>query len=156
MTASTNPVPEHFHTVTPHLVVKDAPAAIEFYKKAFGAEEHFRMHGPDGNTIMHAELQIGDSLLLINEEFPDANCQSPLSLNGSPVTIHLYVDNVDATWEQALDAGARELMPLQNMFWGDRYGKLIDPFGHQWSMASHKQDLTLEQIRERATAAFQS
>ena len=154
MAKKVKPVPERFRTVTPHLVVRDANAAIEFYKKAFGAKEHSRAAGPDGKSIMHAELEIGDSRLFLNDEFPDWGEKSPLGLNGSAVTIHLYVADADALWQQALSAGAKELMPLSDAFWGDRYGKLVDPFGHKWSIASHIEDLTPEEMTKRAAAAF--
>ena len=144
-------VPQGFHTITPHLVVKGANEAIEFYKKTFGAVEHVRMPTPDG-AIMHAELQIGNSRFFLNDEMMGA--KSPSSLSGSPVTIHLYVENVDALWEQAVAAGCQVTMPLMDMFWGDRYGMLVDPFGHHWSMASHIEDVPPEEMGERAEAAM--
>ncbi len=154
MTHQIKPVPEGFHTVTPHLVVKGASQAIEFYKKAFGAEERSRMHGPDGKSIMHAQLKIGDSLLFLVDEFPEMGSYGPLTGGRSPVTIHLYVQDVDSAFSTALAAGARQIMPPADMFWGDRYGKLVDPFGHEWSLATHKEDLTPEEIGKRAQAAF--
>lgn len=154
MAEKVKPVPQGFHTVTPHLIVRDAQAAIQFYKNAFGAKEHSRAPGPDGKSIMHAELQIGDSIIFVNDEFPEWGVVSPLALNGSAVTIHLYVEDADAVWNRALNAGAKELMPLDNAFWGDRYGKLADPFGHHWSIASHIEDLTPEEMAKRAAAAF--
>jgi uncharacterized glyoxalase superfamily protein PhnB len=154
MASKVKPVPERFHTVTPHLIVRDANAAIEFYKKAFGAKEFARSVTPDGKAIMHAELHIGDSIIFLNDEFPDWGALSPLAMNGSAVTIHLYVENVDAVWKQAISAGAKETMPLQNAFWGDRYGKVIDPFGHHWSIASHIEDVSPQEMEKRATAAF--
>jgi len=154
MTHQIKPVPEGFHTITPHLVVKGASQAIEFYKKAFGAKELSRMHGPDGKSIMHAQLKIGDSLLFLVDEFPEMGCYGPLTGGRSPVTIHLYVEDVDSAFNVALAAGARQTMPPADMFWGDRYGKLIDPFGHEWSLATHKEDLTPEEIGKRAQTAF--
>ncbi|HJV00147.1 MAG TPA: VOC family protein [Burkholderiaceae bacterium] len=147
MTAPVRPIPEGMHTITPHLICEGAANAIEFYKKAFNAEELSRLPGPDGK-IMHAMLRIGDSTLMLNDAFPDCGGFGPLALKGSPVTIHLYVKDVDATYKQAVAAGAEAKMPVADMFWGDRYGMLVDPFGHHWSVATHKQDLTPEQIRE--------
>ncbi len=145
-------VPKHYHTITPHLVVKGANDAIEFYKKAFGAMEHGRMSMPDGSAIMHAELQIGDSRLFLNDEMMGA--KSPQSLGGSPVTVHLYVEDVDALWNQAVAAGCQVTMPLMNAFWGDRYGMLADPFGHHWSLASHIENVPPEEMGQRAAAAM--
>ena len=147
-------IPEGFHTLTPHLIVKGASEAIEFYKKAFSAEELCRMPGPDGNSIMHAELKIGDSRLFLVDEFPQMGARGPNGIGGTPVTIHVYVEDVDTVFNQAVAAGAKVRMPLDNAFWGDRYGQLIDPFGHQWSLATHKEDLTSEEIAQRAQAAF--
>jgi PhnB protein len=150
------PIPEGFHTLTPHLVVKGADQAIEFYKKAFGAKEVGRMPGPDGKTIMHADLIIGDSHLMLVDEFPDMGCLGPQSVGGSPVSIHIYVEDVDTFFKQALAAGAQEKMPLTDMFWGDRYGMVADPFGHTWSIATHKEDLTVEEITKRSKSAFEA
>ncbi len=149
-------IPEGFHTLTPHLVVKGADQAIEFYKKAFGAKEIGRMLGPDGKSIMHADIVIGDSHLMLVDEFPDMGCLGPQSVGGSPVTIHIYVDDVDTFFKQALAAGAQEKMPLSDMFWGDRYGLVTDPFGHNWSIATHKEDLSFEEIGKRSKAAFEA
>ncbi|HET6371675.1 MAG TPA: VOC family protein [Candidatus Polarisedimenticolia bacterium] len=146
------PVPEGFHTVTPHLIVKGAAAAIDFYKKAFGAEEIHRMPGPDG-SVMHAEIKIGDSRLMINDEFPSYGKLGPKSIGGSPVTLHLYVTDVDALFDRAVKAGAKATMPLADMFWGDRYGQVEDPYGHQWSLGTHKEDLTPEETIARMKAA---
>jgi PhnB protein len=148
------PIPEGFHTVTPHLVIRNAPGAIEFYKQAFGAKELVRMPGPDGKTIMHAEIKIGDSIIMIGEEYPQYGCKSPQNLNGTPVTVHLYVENVDDVFQRAIKAGATATMPVQDMFWGDRYGKLKDPFGHEWSLATHKRDLTPDEMQKGAAEAF--
>jgi PhnB protein len=149
-----SPIPSGFHAITPHLVTKGASEAIEFYKQAFGAEEICRMPmpGPDGSLrIGHAELKIGDSILFLADEFPEFGSTGP---NGhSPVVIHLYVTDVDATFSQAVEAGATATMPVADMFWGDRYGKLVDPFGHQWSIATHIEDPTPEQMQERMASA---
>ena len=147
-------VPEGYHRVTPHLVVRNAAAAIEFYKKAFGAVEIMRSPGPDGKSIMHAELQIGDSRVFLNDEFPDMGALSPLAFKGTSITLHLYVEDADKQFRQAVDAGAEVLMPLADQFWGDRYGIVKDPFGHQWSIGSHIEDLTHEQKNERACKAM--
>jgi uncharacterized glyoxalase superfamily protein PhnB len=140
------PIPDGMHSLTPHLVCDGAAAAIDFYKKAFGAVEEARLPGP-GGKIMHAMLSIGDSKLMLVDEWPDMGAVGPKKLNGSPVTIHLYVTDVDATMKQAEAAGATVAGPATDMFWGDRYGRLIDPFGHHWSVATHKQDLTPEEIQ---------
>lgn len=139
------PIPEGMHSVTPHLVCAGAAEAIEFYKRAFGAEEAARLMAPDGK-LMHANIRIGDSAVMLVDEFPDMGCLGPNALNGSPVTIHLYVNDVDRSFERAVAAGATVVMPLQDMFWGDRYGIVKDPFGHQWSMATHIRDLTPAEI----------
>ena len=154
MAHAVKPVPAGFHTLTPHLIVRGAAQAIEFYKKAFGAEELTRMPSPDGRTVMHAELQIGDSILFLADEFPEMGARSPKALGGSPVTIHLYVADVDAVFNRAIQAGATAQMPPTDMFWGDRYGKLTDPFGHVWSVATHTEDVPPEEMAKRAQAAF--
>jgi PhnB protein len=154
MTNRINAIPEGYHTLTPHLVVNGANQAIEFYKAAFGAEEIIRMPGPDGKAIMHAELKIGDSRLFLAEEFPKMGGRGPHTMGGSPVTIHVYVEDADAVFDQAVAAGAQIRMPMEDAFWGDRYGQVIDPFGHQWSLATHKEDLTPEEMGRRAQAAF--
>ena len=139
-------VPDGFHRVTPHLVVRNAAALIEFYKKAFGAVEKGRAPGPDGKSIMHAALQIGDSIIFLNDEFPEMGAVSPLAAKSTPVTLHLYVEDADKQFQQALSAGAEVVMPLADQFWGDRYGIVADPFGHQWSMASHVRDVSPEEL----------
>jgi PhnB protein len=154
MTHQIKPIPEGYHTVTPHLVVKGASQAIEFYKKAFGAEELCRIPGPDGKSIMHAALRIGDSRLFLVDEYPDMGCQGPEIGRRNPVTMHLYLEDADSAFNAALAAGAKQVMPPTDMFWGDRFGKLVDPFGHEWSLATHKEDLTPEEIGKRAQAAF--
>jgi PhnB protein len=148
------PIPEGFHTLTPYLTVKDAPRAVEFYKQAFGAEVRGIHHAPDGR-IMNADLKIGDSILLVCEVFEDMGAKSPQSLGGSPVNIHIYVEDVDRLFNQAVAAGATVVMPVMDMFWGDRYGQFTDPFGHRWSIGTHKEDLTAEEIAKRGRAAFE-
>ena len=140
-------VPDGFHRITAHLTVRDAATMIEFYKKAFGAIERSRMPGPDGK-IMHAMLQIGDSIIFLNDEFPEMGGLSPLAAKSTPVTLHLYVEDADKQYQQALSAGAEVVMPVSDMFWGDRYGIVKDPSGHQWSIAHHVQDLTPQQMQE--------
>jgi len=153
MAGKVKAVPEGCHTVTPHLIVKGGAKALDFYRKAFGAEEVFRMPGPGGG-IMHAEIQIGDSRIFLADEFPDMGCLSPATLKGSPVTIHLYVEDVDAAFKKATQAGAEPVMPPADMFWGDRYGKVKDPFGHHWSIATHKEDVAPQECERRAASAF--
>jgi PhnB protein len=140
--------PDGYHTLTPHITVKGAAQAIEYYKKAFGAQELYRMPGPDGK-IMHAELRIGDSPFMLCDEFPQMGSLSPATVGNTSSGIHIYVEDCDAVYNKAVTEGAKALMPPSDMFWGDRYGKLQDPFGHQWSVATHKEDLTPEQIRQR-------
>ncbi|MFQ5494514.1 MAG: VOC family protein [Phycisphaerae bacterium] len=155
--SAVSPIPERFHTITPHLCIRGAADAIEFYKKAFGAEEIFRMPGPDGKSIGHAELQIGDSVIMMGDEIPQMEgWRSPSSFNGTTVALCLYVEDVDKSFQRALDAGAKVSMPVTDMFWGDRYGKVTDPFGHEWAIATHKQDLTPEEIAKGAEAFFAS
>ncbi|HJR15883.1 MAG TPA: VOC family protein [Gemmatimonadales bacterium] len=151
--AKVKAVPEGYHTITPHLVLPDCAQAIDFYKKAFGAEEIVRMPGP-GGSVMHAELKIGDSIFMLGEEMPDMGSRSPKAYGGSPVGLYVYVENVDALWAQAVKAGATPVRPLTNMFWGDRTGRLQDPFGHNWSLAQHIEDPTPEQMAERQEAFF--
>lgn len=150
------PVPDGFHTLTPNLIVKNASEAIEFYKKAFGAEEIYRDYAPNEKNIIHAELRIGDSIIMLNDEFPSWNVLSPKSIGGSAVTIHMYVDDVDKVFNKAVDAGAKVTMPLMDAFWGDRYGHLEDPFGHKWSIATHRKDLSREEIRKAAEEFFEN
>ena len=145
MTAQVEPVPHDMHTVTPHLVCDGAAEAIEFYKKAFNAVETARIQTPDGK-IMHAAVRIGDSTVMLVDEFPDYGSVGPKKLNGSPVTMHVYVPDVDRVFAQAVAAGATVRMPLENQFWGDRYGQVVDPFGHNWSIATHVKDLTQEEM----------
>jgi uncharacterized glyoxalase superfamily protein PhnB len=139
------------HSVTPHLVCAGAAEAIEFYKKAFGAVEEARLPGP-GGRIMHAMIRIGDSAVMLVDEMPEWGALGPKALKGSPVTVHLYVENADATVERAVKAGAKVTMPLDDTFWGDRYGKLEDPFGHHWSVATHKRDVSMEEMQQAMKA----
>lgn len=148
--------PDQFHSATPHLVVHDGAKAIEFYKRAFGAEELCRMPGPDGKGIMHAEVKIGDSIVMISEECPMGTTKAPRSLGGTSSSIYLYVDDVDALFARAIRAGGQEKMPLADQFWGDRAGRVLDPLGHEWMLATHKEDLTPEQMAERAKKLFAS
>jgi uncharacterized glyoxalase superfamily protein PhnB len=147
-------VPEGFRRLTPHITVRDAAAMIEFYKKAFGAVEKRRAPGPDGTSIMHAEIHIGDCVLFLNDEFPEMGALSPLGTKGTAVTLHLFVEDADKQFQQALAAGAEVVMPLADQFWGDRYGIVKDPSGHLWSIAHHAEDLTPEQMRERMGKAM--
>ena len=148
-------IPEGYHTVTPGLTVRDGAKAIEFYKRAFGAQQVFRVDRPDG-WLMHAELQIGNSKIMLGEENPQMGCQSPESLKGTPVSFYLYVADADAAFTQAIAAGAKAIKPVSDMFWGDRQGEVSDPFGHRWSVATHKEDLTPEQIEQRSQEFFAS
>ena len=141
------PIPEGMHSVTPHLVCAGAAEAIEFYKQAFGAVEGGRLPGPDGK-LMHAMIRIGDSAVMLVDEMPQWGALGPKSLKGSPVTLHLYVEDVDAVVKRAVSLGAKVTMPVDDMFWGDRYGKLEDPFGHHWSIGTHKRDVTSEEMQQ--------
>lgn len=152
--ATTKPVPAGMHTVTPHLICGGAADAIEFYKKAFDATETSRLPGP-GGKLMHASIRIGDSTVMLVDEMPEHGAMGPKSLKGSPVTIHLYVDDVDAFTTRAVAAGATVTMPVTDMFWGDRYGQLEDPFGHHWSVATHVRDVTPAQMHEAMQAMSQ-
>ncbi len=145
-------IPDGMHSVTPHMVCAGASAALDFYKKAFGAVELSRLPGPDGK-LMHASFRIGDSTIMLGDECPEWGALGPLALKGSPVTIHLYVEDVDAAFAQAVGAGATVKMPVSDMFWGDRYGVVTDPFGHQWSLATHTRDLTHEEIAKAGQEA---
>jgi PhnB protein len=145
-----SPIPEDFHTITPQLVVRGVTKAIDFYQRAFGASELYRNMAPDGTSIMHSEMLLGDSRFFVNDEFLEWGVLSPEATNGSPVTLHLYVEDVDAVFEQATSAGAEVLLPINNAFWGDRYGILKDPFGHRWSVASRLEDLSPAEVQQRA------
>ena len=143
---SVKPIPDGYHTLTPFLTVKDAARAIEFYKQAFGAEERGVMKGPDGK-VMHAELKIGDSIIMLADEFPEFGVLSPQTSGGAGMGLHIYIDGVDAAFDRAVTAGAQVEMPLAEQFWGDRYGKLKDPFGHHWSIATHTKDLSMDEMK---------
>jgi PhnB protein len=151
MKHSEHPVPPGFHTVTASLTVSDAAAAIDFYKKALGAEELMRMAGPDGK-VTHAEVKIGDSIVFLNDEIPGWGSKSPKSLGGTSGSIYLYVPDVDKSFEQAVAAGGKAAMPVTDMFWGDRLGSFTDPFGHTWTVSTHTQDMTQEEMAEGAKA----
>ncbi|MBX9568002.1 MAG: VOC family protein [Candidatus Obscuribacterales bacterium] len=140
-------IPKGYHTITPGLVYKDTKAAIEFYKKAFGAEEKEVCLGPNGK-VMHAEMKLGTSIFMMNDEFPEMGCVSPETLKGTPVSMYVYVENVDQFVEKAVKAGAKETMPVGDMFWGDRMGQIMDPFGHKWAISTHTKDMTPEEIQK--------
>ena len=147
------PIPDGYRTVTPYLAVDGAKKAIEFYGKAFGAKERFVMPGP-GDTIGHAELEIGDSLVMISDPFPQSSIKSPTEVGASTAGVFLYVEDVDKSFKQAIDAGAEQVSAPEDMFWGDRFGTVADPFGHVWAMATHKEDLSEEEMAERSKAAM--
>jgi PhnB protein len=149
------PIPEGYHTLSPSLTIDGAAEAIEFYKRAFGATERMRMAMPDGK-IGHAELEIGDSVIMLNDTLPQSAVKSPKQLGGTTVGVFLYVEDVDSVVQDAIDAGATVTMPVADQFWGDRFGTVSDPFGHHWAIATHKEDLTPEQIAERGREAMAS
>lgn len=151
---ATKAIPEGFQTVTPYLNIKNAAKAIEFYKQAFGGEEICRMNAPDGSRIMHAAMKIGNSIIFIADEYPEMGCKSPETLGGNSGSLHLYVEKVDEAFQRAIKAGGKEIMPPTDMFWGDRFSKLADPFGHQWSIATHVEDLSEEEQAKRAKEFF--
>ena len=148
------PIPEGFHSLTPMFMFKDARKAIDFYKSAFGAQERYTMPGPDGKGVMHAEVLVGDSIIMMGDENPHESCKSAETIGGSPISFYLYVDNVDAAFRRAVEAGAKVQMEVQEMFWGDRCGSVQDPFGYNWMIGTHTRDLTSEEIQEGAKAAF--
>lgn len=145
------PTPAGYHSVTPSIIVRDAAQAIDFYRRAFGAEEVSRMPGP-GGTIMHAEIRIGDSIVMLGEENEQWGTRSPLSTNGNPGSLHIYVDDVDAAFARALKSGATVRYPLEDAFWGDRYGKVADPFGHEWGLATRIKDMSPEEMQRAGEA----
>jgi uncharacterized glyoxalase superfamily protein PhnB len=149
----TKAIPEGFQSVTPMCMFKDARKAIDFYKRAFGAQELFVMPGPDGKGVMHAEIRIGNSIIMMGEEHPQESCKSAETIGGSPVSFYIYLENVDEAFRVAVAAGAEARMTVEEMFWGDRMGTVQDPFGYSWSLATHTRDLTPEQIAEGAKAA---
>lgn len=151
--ASVNPIPRGMHTVTPNLTVRDCAKAIDFYKRALGAQEVARMNAPDGKSVWHAELKIGDSIVFMNDEMPGMGRPAPQAANPVPVTMWLYVPDCDAAFDRAVKAGARAIEPPADMFWGDRCAGVADPYGYLWSFATHQKDLTEEEMR-RAGAEF--
>jgi PhnB protein len=153
MTSKIKPVPDGYPTATPYLTIKNAAGAIDFYKRAFDATETMRMTDPSGR-IGHAEIKIGNSPIMLSDEFPDMGARSPESIGGSPIMIHLYVEDVDKLAKQAVAAGAKLLTPVADQFYGDRGGKLADPFGHIWWIATHKEDVAPDELRKRAAAMF--
>src|SRR5260370_623314 len=148
------PIPDGFHSVTPQITVRGADRALEFYKAAFGAVEVARFSGPGGQGIMHAEIRIGDSTIIVGDELPMMGSRSPQSLGGVTGTIYLYVDDVDAVYARAIAAGATAKLPVRDMFWGDRTGRVIDPFGHEWAIATHKEEVSIEEMRKRSEVFF--
>ncbi len=151
MAGNVKPIPDGFHTVTPYLIVDHGAAALEFYKKAFGATEVMRMADPSGK-IRHAEIKIGDSIIMLADEAPEVGARSARSIGGSPITIHLYVEDVDSLTNRAVAAGAKLVRPVQDQFYGDRSGTVEDPYGHQWHISTHKEDVPMEEIKKRAGA----
>jgi PhnB protein len=151
--APVKPIPDGFRTVTPHLIVKGAGKALDFYAQAFGAKEQVRMPAPDG-SIMHAQMQIGDSIVLLADENPEMGNRGPKTLGGTSVVLCIYVDDADALFARATKAGATVAMPMADMFWGDRYGQVTDPFGHLWSIATHKKDVTPDEMRKAMKEQF--
>jgi PhnB protein len=153
MSAKAKPIPEGFHSVTPYLTAHDAAQAIDFYKKAFNAKERSRLPMPNGK-IAHAELSIGDSIVMLSDEFPEFGAKSPQSLNGTPVGLAVYVQNVDEAFQRAVDAGASVKDPVTDQFWGDRSGTVIDPFGHKWTLLTHIEDVSIDEMRNRMAKMF--
>jgi PhnB protein len=148
------PIPDGYHTVTPYLIVSGAARALDFYKKAFGATELMRMPGP-GDKVMHAEIKIGDSIIMLADEFPERNVRGPQSLGGTPVGIMLYLPDVDTVFNRTVAAGAKVEMPLTNQFYGDRSGTVVDPFGHKWTISTHVEDVPPAEMEKRAKEAMQ-
>ncbi len=153
MAKTQHPIPPHLHSVTPYMVIRDAKKALDFYVKAFGAEKLVEMDGPDGK-LMHGEIKIGDSIVFVGEECAQMGQLGPESRGGSTMGLMLYVNDVDATFDKAVKAGCTVTMPVDDMFWGDRYGRLADPFGHTWSIATHKEDLTPEEMKKAQAEAL--
>jgi PhnB protein len=150
---ATQPIPEGYHTATPYLVIDGAADAIDYYKKAFGAKERMRMEAP-GNRIGHAEIEIGDSLVMLSDVFPQSTTKAPTELGGTTAGVFLYVEDVDSVVKKAVDAGATVTMEVADQFWGDRFGSITDPFGHSWSIATHVEDVPPEEMAERAKTAM--
>lgn len=155
MSNTVKKIPDGYHTVTPYIVLDDAPGAIEFYKKAFDAKERGRMPSPDGR-VMHAEIQIGNSIIMLSSEFPEmgGTCKAPKTAGFATSSLMIYTEDTDALFKSAVNAGATELMAPQEMFWGDRYAKVRDPYGHEWQFATHLEDVSMEEMNERAKKAF--
>lgn len=153
MPGKVKPIPENYRTITPFIVVDNAAAAIDFYRRAFGAKEIYRMAAP-GGKIAHAELKIGDSMLMLSDEMPGSELKAPRALGGTPANIFLYLEDVDTVFKQAVAAGAKVDAPLADMFWGDRYGRLTDPFGHSWALATHKEDVAPQEMERRGREAM--
>ncbi len=149
-------VPEGYHTVSPYLVVRSSVEALAFYERALGAKPGFRMAGPDGQSTVHAEMRVGDSTVMLTDENPQWGARSPLTLGGCPVSLHLYVEDADEVFDRAVAAGCTALMPIMDAFWGDRYGKVKDPFGHEWGIATHQEDLSEAEIEGRQVEWFAS
>ncbi|WP_447980110.1 VOC family protein [Candidatus Nitrospira bockiana] len=154
MATQVKPIPTGYHSITPALTVREVDKAIDFYTRALGAEQRSRFVGPDGKSIMHAELKIGNSVIMLGGEQVEHGCRSPQSLGGTPVALYLYVEDVDKAFARATSAGATVAMPVTDMFWGDRCGQFVDPFGHKWSVATRKEDLSQEEIQKRGHAFF--
>ena len=152
---ATKPIPEGYHAISPALTIDGAAEAIEFYKRAFGAIERSRMPMPDGK-IAHAEIEIGDSIVMLSDPFPQSPVKAPKELGGTTVSLFLYVEDVDSVVQDAIDAGATVTRPVEDQFWGDRFGTVADPFGHHWGIATHKEDLTPDEIAERSREAMAS
>jgi PhnB protein len=151
--AKVQPIPKGYHVVTPSIVVRGATEALEFYKKAFGAKELARMPGPDGK-VLHAEFKIGDSIVMLSDEFPQMGSSSPQTVGGTASSLMIYTRDVDALFNQAVAAGAQAAMPVSDMFWGDRYGKVVDPFGHHWALATRKENVSAKEMARRATSSM--
>ncbi len=154
MTVKARAIPEGFHGATPYLCVKGAAKAIEFYERAFGATEVMRLENPKDGRVGHAEIKIGEAVIMLADEYPEMNILSPQTLGGSAVTIHLYVEDVDALFQRAAGAGATVTRPVADQFYGDRAGRLTDPFGHVWAFATHKEDVSADEMRKRYAAAY--
>ncbi|MGV3757144.1 MAG: VOC family protein [Verrucomicrobiota bacterium] len=149
MSTPVKPIPDGFHAVTPYIAVQGAARAIEFYKQAFGAVERYRLPSPDGQGIGHAEIQLGNSIVMLSDEFPEYGKVSPLTVKGTSVTLALYVEDVDAVFNRAVAAGAKVMQPVADKFYGDRSGCLVDPFGHEWTVMTHKEDVSPEEMTKR-------
>jgi PhnB protein len=154
MSNKVQPIPEGFHSVTPYLIVKGAAQAIEFYKRAFDAQERYRLPGPDGKSVGHAEIVIGNSIVMLADEFPEYGKNSPQTIKGTPVVLTIYVPDVDKTFQKAVDAGAKVMRPLENKFYGDRVGCVVDPFGHEWTLMTHVEDVSPEEMKKRLAGFY--